>query len=175
MNQFEAEGCPWYALRVESGHELTAAMLIQSRPGIQRVYLPVYHELRRKAPSPSRKHGQVVEVERPLFSGYLFAQFPWDKRWSAVGTPYVIDVLEFGGEPAVLSDAEIEYVRTLEASAAEPATWRPGTMVEARLDNGVSVQGVLVSDDGKSFVIIQIEALGRALRVPVARYEVRAA
>jgi transcription antitermination factor NusG len=60
---------------------------------------------------------------RPIFSGYLFAQFnlAWDAAWfGEIDGLFKRPFLEFDGEPAILRDDDLDKVHMLEAALRNP-------------------------------------------------------
>ncbi len=61
-------------------------------------YLPSQKVVRRRS-------DRIVELERPLFPGYVFCRFPVQRRLPILTTPGVVSILGFGVEPSPIPDA----------------------------------------------------------------------
>src|SRR5438445_11213309 len=94
---------PWYALRTKSNQERTVATALNQK-GFE-CYLPVYQTRRRWS-------DRIMEIELPLFSGYLFCRFRPAKRLPVITTPGVVSILGFGNEPVPIPESEIAAVQT---------------------------------------------------------------
>lgn len=120
-------------------------------------YLPLYDARCR------RKDRRYETIRRPLFPGYLFAKFPYERRHEVTSTAGVLrdGVLHFGPTPATLTDDEIATVRALESLGAVPAILQPGCRV--RITDGALAGKIatLVSMDDKMHLLIEFETIGK--------------
>jgi len=67
------------------------------------------------------KNGCKAQVELPLFPGYVFVNIPRTERVNVLDVPGVISFVGPKGEPAQLSDFEIETLRSgLHLQKVEP-------------------------------------------------------
>src|SRR5581483_9759257 len=92
---------PWHVLHVTANHERRVARHLNAR-SIEH-YLPLYTER-------SRWTDRTVELERPLFAGYVFTRFSPQQRLSVVSTPGVLHLLSGSGFQTV-SGKELERIR----------------------------------------------------------------
>lgn len=92
----------WYAAYTLPRHEKAVADRLIS----QKIepYLPLYSAMR------CWNHRQV-EVELPLFPGYVFVKMLLEDRIRILSRPGIIRLVSFNGHPAVLPDEEIERLR----------------------------------------------------------------
>lgn len=90
---------PWRVLHVITNHEKRVAHYLNAL-SVEH-YLPLYHE---------RSHwtDRVVKLERPLFTGYVFARFESHARLSVLTAPGVVQLL---GETERDTVSEIEIAR----------------------------------------------------------------
>jgi transcriptional antiterminator RfaH len=102
----------WYIMLVEPQREVTACAGLVGRR-VQAYGPTFYKRLVRR--------GRKVEVQRPLFPGYIFARlvegvddFSLPKRVAGVR-----DYMRFYGVPCVLPDGMVEAIRSREASEYE--------------------------------------------------------
>lgn len=93
---------PWRVLHVVANHEKRVAQHLMARS--LEHYLPLYSVR-------SKWTDRVVDLERPLFTGYIFVRFACEARISVVSAPGVLRLLGSGiGE--TVSAEEIERIRT---------------------------------------------------------------
>src|SRR5438445_8862203 len=94
----------WYGLRTRSKYEKTSSRVLDGKGYEQ--YLPLYRSKRSWS-------DRIVEVEQPLFPGYIFCRFEPRQRLPILTTPGVVSIIAFGKEPAPVADAEIEAIRAV--------------------------------------------------------------
>lgn len=95
----------WQVLHVITNHEKRVAQHLSAR--LLEHYLPVYTQR-------SRWTDRVVNLERPLFAGYVFVRFPPPARLSVVTIPGAIRLL---GDTERDTVSEIEIARLREGLA----------------------------------------------------------
>jgi transcription antitermination factor NusG len=78
---------PWCVLHVIANHEKRVARHLDVRS--LEHYLPLYKER-------SRWTDRTVDLERPLFPGYVFVRFTPETRLSVISTPGVLNLLGNG-------------------------------------------------------------------------------
>src|ERR1700732_5011815 len=92
---------PWNVLHVPANHEQRVAQNLTA--GAVEHYLPLYKER-------SRWTDRTVQLERPLFAGYVFTRFSPEQRLSVISTPGVVHLLGGTGCHTVSAD-ELERIR----------------------------------------------------------------
>jgi len=92
---------PWHALHVTANHERRVVQHLNSR-AVEH-YLPLYRER-------SRWTDRTVQLERPLFAGYVFIRFSPRQKLSIVSIPGVLHVLGGNGCQTVSSE-EMDRIR----------------------------------------------------------------
>jgi transcription antitermination factor NusG len=103
---------PWYAVRVRSNFEKTAAEFLEARE--HDVFLPVYAARRRWA-------DRVKEVKVPLFPGYVFCRFDAARPLPVLMAPGVVHIVSAGTQPVAVDPEELAAVRRMvEGSNAQP-------------------------------------------------------
>jgi len=155
------ELCRWYALSVRHQHEQAVRAALVFR-GFD-VVAPTYRARRRWS-------DRVKEVDLPLFSGYVFCRFPFAQRVRVMDAPGVARVVEFGGAPAEISDAEIEAIQAVAASKLPVRPWpylKLGDRV--RIEHGPlrGLKGILLREEVREQwrLVIGVEMLQRSLAV----------
>ncbi len=117
----------WYCVHTRPLKEESAVSYYQETLGLE----TYYPRLRRQ--KTIRRVRRIVTG--PLFPRYLFCQFDLAAHYRAVRyAPEVIDVVSFGGKPAVVEDALIEELRSWAGDGVDVITLqpslRPGDRVE---------------------------------------------
>jgi len=97
---------PWRVLHVITNHEKQVTKHLDAR--LLEHYLPLYSER-------SRWTDRVVNLERPLFAGYVFVRFAPEARLSVISTPGVLRLL---GDEARDTVNEMEIARIREGLAS---------------------------------------------------------
>jgi transcription antitermination factor NusG len=156
------ELCAWYALTVKHQHEVAARSALEFK-GFEAL-APTYRARRRWS-------DRVKEIELPLFAGYVFCRFAFSERIEVIDVPGVAKVVEFGGQPAEISESEIAAIRTVMDSKMPVRPWpylKPGDRV--RVEGGPlrGVEGTLLREGRDRLqLVIGIEMLQRSLAVEV--------
>ncbi|MGA2338374.1 MAG: transcription termination/antitermination NusG family protein [Terracidiphilus sp.] len=142
---------PWRVLHVVANHEKRVARHLTARS--LEHYLPLYAVR-------SKWTDRVVDLERPLFAGYVFVRFPREERISVVSAPGVLRLLGSGvGE--TVSAAEIERIREGLASGyilRPHPTVSVGELVRVHRGVFAGVEGVVTELRHQCKVIIALAA-----------------
>jgi transcription antitermination factor NusG len=103
----------WYAASTLSNHEKRVAEQLHGR-AVEH-FLPLYGSVR-------RWNDRRVELQMPLFPGYVFVRLALRDRLRVLEIPSVARLIGFGGPPVALPDHEMEAMRIGLASQlhAEP-------------------------------------------------------
>ena len=150
---------PWHVLHVIANHEKRVAQHLAVR-SVEH-YLPLYR-------TRSQWTDRSVQLERPLFAGYVFVRFSPRERLSVISTPGVVHLLgDSGGE---VSCAELDRIRLALASGYTllPHAWlEVGTRV--RVNGGVfdGVNGVVSELRRQCSVIIEVAAIRQCFSLEV--------
>jgi transcription antitermination factor NusG len=150
----------WYAAYVCSRHEKRVAQELERR-AIQS-YLPLYQKT-------SRWKDRRVNLELPLFPGYVFVRLPLHDRLRLVTTPGLVRLVEFQGRPAPLPEDEIERLREgLSSFCAEPypflTTGRRVRILQGAL---AGQEGVLVRRKGRCRFVLSLDLIQRSISVDI--------
>jgi len=156
-------GSPWFAIRVRPRWEKVVAGALRGKQYEE--FLPLYQKR-------SRWSDRVKSVELPLFPGYVFCRADLSGRPPLVTTPGVIGILSFGGSPAVISDSEIEALKTVlrSGAGAEPCSYL-GVGQRVRIDYGAmaGIEGILLHTKSDCRVVLSVDALCRSVAVEIYR------
>jgi transcription antitermination factor NusG len=161
----------WYALQTRARHEKIVAERLGTR-GVQ-TFLPTATEVHRWS---DRKK----KVEVPLFSCYLFARLAATKldRLRVLCVDGVFSFVGRRGEGIPIPDEQIEAVRALVESqllCSSHPFLKIGQRVRIRSGSLDGLEGILVSRNGDSTLVISVDAIQRSLSVRVDGYHIEAA
>ncbi len=152
---------PWYAIRTRARMEPVTLTALTGK-GYD-AYLPVYKSRRKWS-------DRVVELNVPLFPGYLFCRFDVIRRLPVLTTPGVISIVSFGREPQPISEPEIEAVRTvlLSGALAEPCPFlHEGQKVRVVRGALEGLEGILVKKKTQFRMVISVTMLQRSVSVEI--------
>jgi transcription antitermination factor NusG len=154
----------WYAVSTCSRQEKMVAQQMQARS--LEHYLPLYTAIR-------DWNGRRAQVELPLFSGYIFVRLPFRERLRVLSAPGVAQIVSFGGVPAALPEEEILALRAaVEHHQAEPhPLLAAGRRVRIRHGSLAGMEGVVVRRKKQMRVVIEVEAIARAMAVEISAAE----
>jgi transcription antitermination factor NusG len=154
---------PWYAITVKHQHEQSVQCALTFK-GFEAL-APTYRARRRWS-------DRVKEIDLPMFAGYVFCRFPFPERAKILDTPGVAKVVEFGGEAAEISAAEIAAVQIVMASKLPVRPWphlKPGDRVCVQRGPLRGVEGTLLGERSREKdrlqLVIGIELLQRSIAV----------
>ena len=151
----------WFAVYTTPRHEKAVARHFEFR-AIES-FLPLYTEMHRW------KNGCRVNVEQPLFPGYVFARVGRGATTQVLSVPGVLLIVGSGREPLALPDFEIEALRSgLRLRRFEP---HPYLVVgeRARIKSGslAGMVGVLARKKNNLRVVLTLELIMRSVAVEV--------
>jgi transcription antitermination factor NusG len=167
----QAESERWYALHCRPRHEKAVVHRLTDR-GVE-TFLPVVTEVHRWS---DRKK----KVELPLFSCYVFARFMSNRtdRLRVLRVDGVLGLVGSRSEGMPIPDEQIDAVRTLVDGSLSCSPYpflKIGQRVRIRSGALDGTEGILVSRNGSSTLVISIDAIQRSLAVRVEGYQVEAA
>ncbi|MGD0096256.1 MAG: transcription termination/antitermination NusG family protein [Terracidiphilus sp.] len=158
---------PWNVLHVLTNHEKRVAQHLAVRS--LEHYLPLYAER-------SRWTDRIVNLERPLFAGYVFVRFAPEARISVLSTPGVLRLLGDKDHDRV-SEAEIARIRE---GLAMGCLLRPhagvavGSLVRVLAGAFAGVEGIVTDFRQQCKVVMTLSATRQSfsLEVDLADVEV---
>jgi len=163
----DAEGLPWFALRVRSNYEKVASLHARERG---------YEEFSPSYTAERQWSDRKRTTERALFPGYVFCRLDPNNRLPILTIPGVVGLVGFGSRPTPIPDLEIEYVRTLVGSGLLVSPWPflgPGQTVLIERGPLKGVEGVLQSVKGRLRLVVSINVLQRSVATEIDRSWVR--
>ena len=155
------ESPKWFAVYTTPRHEKAVARHFEFR----RIesFLPLYMEMHRW------KNGCRVNVEQPLFPGYIFARIGRRDSTQVLSVPGVLLIVGSGREPLALPDFEIEALRSgLHLRKFEPHPYL-AVGEKARIKSGslAGMVGVLARKKNSLRVVLTLELIMRSVAVEV--------
>jgi transcription antitermination factor NusG len=154
----------WYAIRVRPRAEKLVAAALRGKEYEE--FLPLY-------PKRSRWSDRVKVIDCPLFPGYVFCRGSLAGHAPLVTTPSVIGILTFGGKPAIISEQEIDAVKTVLRSGFSAEPWlylRDGDRVRIVSGSLAGIEGLLVRSKNEWRVVLSVDVLCRSIAVEVDRH-----
>ncbi len=151
----------WYALYTRHQHEKCVHQALTGK-GFE-AFLPLYT-------TAHQWKDRVKRVSLPLFPCYVFLRGPLDRWLPVLTTPGVHNVVGCGGQPAGISSAEIEAIRTVVESPArvEPHPYlQCGDWVRVTAGPLRGLEGLLVRKKNWCKLLLSIEMLQRSVAVEV--------
>jgi transcription antitermination factor NusG len=156
----------WHAVRVRPRWEKIVTDALQGKE--YESFLPLY---RKRNQWSDRKK----DIDLPLFPGYVFCRGDFSGRPRIITTPGVIGILTFAGVPAIISDCEIEAVKTVLRSGVYAQPWpylREGQRVRICSGALTGVEGIIVRTKSDCRVVLSIDALCRSVAVEIDREDI---
>jgi len=147
----------WYAAYTCANHEKRVAEQLVGRS--VECFLPLYQSVR-------RWKDRRVQLQLPLFPGYVFVRLALRDRFQVLQAPGIVKLVGFGGTPAPLREEEINTLRTSLGSGvrAEP---HPYLMVGHRVlvNSGPfqGMHGILVRKKNRVRVVISLDLIMRSV------------
>ena len=92
----------WYAVYTSANHEKKSPQSLAGRS--VESFLPLYSSVR-------RWKDRRVQLQVPLFPGYVFAHLALSDRLRVIQVPGVVKLVGFGGQPMALPDEQLEALR----------------------------------------------------------------
>jgi transcription antitermination factor NusG len=151
----------WYALYVRSRHEKVVEDVLRGKG--YSAFSPGYR-VRRKYSD------RTVDVEVPLFPGYVFCQFDAARRLPILTTPGVTFVVSTAGAPQAIEAHEIASLQTIVASGRPVQPWpflKEGQQVRVQAGPLSGALGTLVRVKNDARLIVSVTLLQRSVAVEI--------
>jgi transcription antitermination factor NusG len=151
----------WYAAYTYPRHEKTVMKQLESK-SIE-AFLPLFL-------IENRWKDRRVQIQNPLFPGYVFTRINLSERNRVLAIPGVIRMLSFNGLPAPIDDSEIEAVRLcMERGAGlEPHPFLEiGDRVRVRSGVLEGVEGLISRCKDERRLIVPISLINQSVAVEI--------
>ena len=151
----------WFAVYTRAQHEKRVAQHFRERE-IEN-FLPIYNAVH------SWKD-RKVQVQLPLFPGYLFVRIALVDRLRVLQVPSVVRLVGFNGSPTALPEGEIEGLRCglAEGLRAKPHPYlKLGRRVRISAGPLAGREGILKRWKGDLRVVLSIDLIQRSILVDV--------
>ena len=151
----------WYAVYTSANHEKK----VSAECGRRNVesFLPLYSSVR-------RWKDRRVQLQMPLFPGYVFVHLALSDRLRVIQVPGVVKLVGFGGQPVALPDEQLEALRAgLNGQLrAEPHPYLTiGRRIRIVRGAFQGAEGTLVRRKGVFRVVLSLELIMRSIAVEV--------
>ncbi len=151
----------WYVAHTHSRHE--KKVVEHLRLIDVETLLPLYLSPRRW------KNGMTMNLELPLFPGYVFMRTGLDKRVKILNIPSVVGIVSSGAHPVPVTDAEINLlVKGIAGRDAEPHPFmNVGDRVRLHSGPLAGMEGVLVRKKQGYRFVLSMDLIMQAVSVEV--------
>jgi transcription termination/antitermination protein NusG len=159
----------WFAAYTCANHEKRVAAELGARKVEH--FLPLYGSMR-------RWKDRRVQLELPLFPGYVFVRLALCDRLRVVQIPSVVRLVGFGGLPTALPDREMDIMRSglCQSLRAEPHPFLTvGRRVRITSGPFAGLEGILKRKKSNPRVVVSLELIQRSVAVDVDAADVRPA
>ena len=158
----------WYVAYTLPRHEKAVADRVINQD--IETYLPLYSSVR-------IWNRRRVEVEMPLFPGYLFVKMIITQRVRVLADPGVVRLVGCNGNAIPLPDGEIEKLRaSLAVWKAEPFPFlTAGKQVRIKSGPFAGLEGRIIRRKGRMRLIVSLELIQRAILLEMDAAEAKLA
>ena len=154
-------GQSWFAAYTCANHEKRVVEHFEARDVEH--FLPLYASVR-------RWKDRRVQLDLPLFPGYVFVRIAVGARLRVLEVPGVVRLVGFNGQPYPLAEGEIESLRKgiLNGSRIEPHPYLSvGARVRIKSGPLAGVEGNLVRKKNAYRVVLSLDLIARSAAVEV--------
>jgi transcription antitermination factor NusG len=146
----------WYAVYTLPRHEKSVADYL-TRQGVE-TYLPLYTLAR-------RWNHRLVQLELPLFPGYVLVNIVITDKVRVLSHPGVIRLVSFNGTAIALPDGEIERLKSLlSVWKAEPYPFlTTGKLIRVKSGPFANLEGRIIRRKGKMRLIVSLQFIQQAI------------
>src|SRR5229473_626112 len=158
----------WYAVCTFSNHEKRVGEQLRER-GVEH-FLPLYDSVR-------RWKDRRVQLQLPLFPGYVFVHLALRERLRVLNIPSVARLVGFGGPPVALPDNEMDALRSSLTSQlrAEPHPYlKAGRRVRVVSGPLAGLEGTIARRKKQLRFVISLDLIMRSVAVEMDEADLRA-
>jgi transcription antitermination factor NusG len=149
----------WYAAYISANHEKKVAVELARRS--VECFLPLYSSVR-------RWKDRRVELDIPLFPGYVFVRFCLKERLRVLQIPGVVRFVGFGNCAVQVPEIEIKQIQEIlnQGFRAEPHPYlTSGKRVRVKGGPLNSLEGVILRRKNRSRLVISFDLIQRSVAV----------
>jgi transcription antitermination factor NusG len=149
----------WYAAYTCANHEKCVAAELETR-AVEH-FLPLHSSVR-------RWRDRRVRLDLPLFPGYVFLRLALRDKLRVLQIPSVVRLVGFNGQPAALSDDEIEVLRrglTARLQAEPHPYLSAGRQVRVTSGPLAGLEGIVVRKKNRFRFVISLHLIMRSVSV----------
>jgi len=107
----------------------------------------------------------MMEIDTPLFPGYVFCSMDLENRMPVLSTPGVVGIVAAGKQPLAVDPKELDAVRAmlLRGIDVQPCSAAPGQKVKIGAGPLKGIEGSLLQVRGKNRLVVRISILNRSI------------
>jgi transcription antitermination factor NusG len=150
----------WYALYVRSHHEKVVESVLKSKG--YPAFSPFYRTKRKRV-------DRTVEIDTPLFPGYVFCRFNASQRLPILITPGIVEIVP-ANKPHPVDEREISSIRTLALSGLPVQPWpflACGQRMRLNAGPLMGAEGIFLRVKDACRLVVSVSLLQRAVSVVV--------
>ena len=151
----------WYALHVRSRHERAVENSLTGKG--YSVLFPFYRTKRKRI-------DRIVEIEQPLFPGYIFCNLDARERLPLLKTPGVVAMVGTARQPEPVEDHEIASIQAFVRSGRPLQPWpflRTGQRIRIEAGPLAGAEGIFLRSKNECRLIASITLLQRSVAVEI--------
>jgi transcription antitermination factor NusG len=151
----------WFAAHTSANHEKRVAEQLVVR-SVEH-FLPLYQSVRRWS-------DRRVELQLPLFPGYVFVRLALCDRLRVLQVPGVAKLVGSNGTPSALPREEIDALRTSLANGGrtQPHPYLTvGRRVRVKAGPLAGMEGILVKRKNRARFVMTVELIQRAMAIEI--------
>jgi transcription antitermination factor NusG len=155
----------WYAAYTNANHEKRVTQQLEKR-SVEH-YLPLYESVR-------RWKDRRVQLQMPLFPGYVFVRLALRDRLQLLQIPGVVQLVSFNGHPAPLPQEDIQAIRDCldRGHQVEPHPYlRAGRRVRVMSGPLRGLDGIILHRKKKTRFVLSFELIMRSVAVEIDETE----
>lgn len=159
----------WYAAYTNANHEKRVTQQLEKR-SVEH-YLPLYESVR-------RWKDRRVQLQMPLFPGYVFVKLPLRDRLQLLQIPGVVHLVSFDGHPAPLPQEDIQAIRNCldRGHQVEPHPYlTAGRRVRVRSGPLQGLEGTILRRKNRMRFVLSFELIMRSVAVEIDETELMSA
>jgi transcription antitermination factor NusG len=152
---------PWYAVKVRSRSEKLVDQVLNGK-GFES-YLPTYRSRRVWS-------DRTVELHEPLYPGYVFCRFEFERRLPILQSPGVVDIVRAGRAPLPVPQEDIMAIRRIVDSELKASPWPfldVGQRVEICKGPLRGLRGILLVQKRHHRLVVSLPLLQRSVNVEI--------